>query len=59
NCGCISLPRVRGWGVATPGAKPFSQLELDRNPAKAALDRAARAQGMRQDGRTGPAAKTA
>ncbi|WP_082368761.1 hypothetical protein, partial [Piscinibacter sakaiensis] len=33
NCGCISLPRVRGWGVATPGAKPFTQLELDRNPA--------------------------
>jgi hypothetical protein len=37
NCGCISLPRVKGWGVMAPGAKPFTEQELKLDPTKAAL----------------------
>lgn len=50
NCGCVSLPRVKGWGVATPGAKPFSKRERELDPRKAALDKAAKAAGHRREG---------
>lgn len=47
NCGCVALPRVKGWAVATPGARPFSDLELARDARKAALDQAAQKAGLR------------
>lgn len=49
NCGCVSLPRVKGWGVITPGAKPFTKREIELDPRKAALDKMAKAQGQRRD----------
>lgn len=48
NCGCISLPFKSSWKVATPGAKPFSGLELKLDPRKAQLDQAARRAGLRR-----------
>lgn len=48
NCGCLSLPFMKSWQVMTPGAKPFSQLELQRDGRKAALDQAAKRQGLRR-----------
>lgn len=48
NCGCISLPFKSSWAVATPGAKPFSALELKLDPRKAQIDQAARRAGLRK-----------
>lgn len=49
NCGCIAIPYLKRWAVATPGAKPFSELELKLDGRKAALDRAAKEAGRRQE----------
>lgn len=48
-CGCIALPYMKGWQVATPGAKPFTELELKLDGRKAALDQAAKKAGRRQE----------
>ncbi|HSV80106.1 MAG TPA: phage minor head protein [Ramlibacter sp.] len=48
NCGCLALPYRSTWKVATPGAKPFSELELQQDGRKAALDQAAKRAGMRR-----------
>lgn len=48
-CGCIALPYMKGWQVATPGAKPFTELELKLDGRKAALDQAAKQAGRRQE----------
>lgn len=51
NCGCMAIPRVKGWVVATPGAKPFTDLELKLDGRKAQLDQLdqlAKRRGMRQ-----------
>lgn len=37
NCGCVALPRVDSWEVRQPGAQPFSEDELRRDPRKRAL----------------------
>lgn len=34
NCGCVALPFMASWDVATPGKKPFSEEELRLNPTK-------------------------
>ncbi len=34
NCGCVALPYMDSWSVATPGRKPFSEEELRLNPTK-------------------------
>lgn len=47
NCGCIALPYRASWAVATPGAKPFSDLELKLDPRKAKLDQDAKRAGRR------------
>jgi hypothetical protein len=47
NCGCVALPFMKGWQVMTPGAKPFSELELKLDGRKAALDQAAKRAGRR------------
>lgn len=49
HCGCVSLPWLKGWKVMTPGAKPFSELELQRDAKKAMLDREAKKLGRRQE----------
>lgn len=49
NCGCISLPWLKTWQVMTPGAKPFTQRELQLDGKKAALDQAAKQAGRRQE----------
>jgi hypothetical protein len=38
NCGCIALPFKASWAMATPGAKPFTDLEkrMDARKARAA-----------------------
>lgn len=46
-CGCIATPWMKGWKVATPGAKPFTELELQLDGRKAALDQAAKKAGRR------------
>lgn len=46
-CGCLSLPYMKSWQVMTPGAKPFSALELQLDGRKAALDQAAKRAGRR------------
>lgn len=48
NCGCIALPFKASWKVATPGAKPFTELELRMDPRKAQLDQAAKRAGLRK-----------
>ncbi|MES2401866.1 MAG: hypothetical protein V4573_17880 [Pseudomonadota bacterium] len=50
NCGCMAIPYMKSWRVMTPGAEPFTQLELQGDPRKAQLDQAARRAGMRQTG---------
>lgn len=50
NCGCVALAHVPGWEVMTPGARPFTALELRLDPRKAALDQAARRAGLRGGG---------
>jgi len=47
RCGCIAIPYMKSWAVATPGAKPFSELELRLDGRKAALDQAAKKAGRR------------
>lgn len=47
NCGCIALPHKASWKVATPGARPFTDLELRLDPRKAQLDQAAKRAGLR------------
>jgi hypothetical protein len=32
NCGCVSIPKVRGWETTTPDRVPYSALELHTNP---------------------------
>ncbi|CAN5438786.1 hypothetical protein BH10PSE18_BH10PSE18_18980 [soil metagenome] len=49
NCGCVSIPWMKGWQVMTPGAKPFTKLELALDGRKAALDQAAKRAGRRQE----------
>ena len=49
NCGCIAIPHIKSWKVATPGAKPFTELELKLDARKAALDKAAKEAGRRQE----------
>ncbi len=39
---------LKGWAVATPRAKPFSELELKLDGRKAALVRATKEAGRRQ-----------
>jgi len=34
NCGCVALPFMESWNVATPGKKPFSEEEIRLNPTK-------------------------
>lgn len=48
NCGCLSLPFMKSWAVATPGAKPFSERELQLNGTKAQLDQMAKRMGLRK-----------
>lgn len=40
NCGCISLPYMDSWQVITPGAKPYSQEEINKSPAKRVMAQA-------------------
>lgn len=47
KCGCLSIPWMKSWQVATPGAKPFSEQELKLDGRKAALDQAAKRAGRR------------
>ncbi|MBD9405405.1 hypothetical protein IB236_08670 [Acidovorax sp. ACV02] len=48
NCGCLAIPYLKSWKVATSGAKPFTELELKLDARKAALDKAAKDAGRRQ-----------
>lgn len=48
NCGCLALPFMKSWAVATPGAKPFSDREVRMDGRKAALDQAAKRAGLRR-----------
>jgi hypothetical protein len=32
NCGCVSVPRVKGWASTRPDRVPFTERELDKNP---------------------------
>lgn len=48
-CGCIALPWLKSWRVMTPGAKPFTERELQLDGRKAALDQAAKRAGLRQE----------
>ena len=50
NCGCVALPYRASWAVATPGAKPFSELELRLDHRKAQLDQDAKRAGRRLEG---------
>lgn len=50
RCGCISLPHFKSWEVMTPGAKPFTEMELKLDGRKAALDFAAKRAGRRKEG---------
>ena len=47
HCGCISIPWMKSWKVMTPGAKPFTERELQLDGRKAALDQAAKKAGRR------------
>lgn len=49
HCGCVSLPWLKTWQVMTPGAKPFSDRELQLDGRKAALDQAAKRAGGRKE----------
>ena len=48
QCGCVAIPWMKGWKVATPGAKPFTERELKLDKRKADLDRQAKAAGRRK-----------
>ena len=47
HCGCISIPWMKNWKVMTPGAKPFTERELQLDGRKAGLDQAAKKAGRR------------
>ena len=47
NCGCLALPHMRGWQVMHPGAKLFTERELQLDPGKAYLDSEAKKAGRR------------
>nr|WP_315237707.1 hypothetical protein [uncultured Albidiferax sp.] len=47
SCGCLSIPFLKGWRVMTPGAKPFTELEVKLDARKAQLDQMAKRQGAR------------
>ncbi len=32
NCGCVMIPKVRGWESSTPDRAPFTERELATNP---------------------------
>lgn len=49
NCGCIALPHMAKWKVMIPGAKPFTDLELQLDPRKADLDAKAKNAGLRRE----------
>ena len=49
NCGCLALPYRRTWTVMAPGAKPFTERELQLDGRKAAIDQAAKRAGMRKE----------
>ncbi len=49
HCGCIALPWLKTWTVMTPGAKPFTERELQLDGRKAALDQAAKKAGRRKE----------
>lgn len=49
QCGCVALPWLKGWTVMTPGAKPFTERELQLDGRKAALDQAAKKAGRRKE----------
>ncbi len=38
NCGCISLPFMASWEVATPGRQPFTPTEIAARPSRATLE---------------------
>lgn len=38
NCGCLSIPFMESWTVATPGRKPYTPDELARSPTKRMLN---------------------
>lgn len=40
NCGCIELSYMDSWQVSTPGAKPYSQEEINKSPAKRVMAQA-------------------
>ena len=50
HCGCVSLPWLKSWSVATPGAKPYTERELRLDKRKADLDMAAKRAGRRREG---------
>jgi hypothetical protein len=31
NCGCVAIPKVRGWNSTTPDRVPFTERELAAN----------------------------
>jgi hypothetical protein len=37
NCGCVAIPRVRGWASTTPDKVPFTDRELEANPELKAI----------------------
>lgn len=49
QCGCVALPWLKGWTVMTPGAKPFTQRELQLDGRKAMLDQSAKKSGRRRE----------
>lgn len=40
---------MKSWKVVAPGAKPFTELELKLDARRAALDKAAKEAGRRQE----------
>lgn len=48
NCGCIAIPWMKSWKVMTPGAKPFTELEIQGDGRKAQIDQAAKRAGARR-----------
>jgi hypothetical protein len=44
---------MKCWNVSTPGAKPFTELELKLDKRKADLDQAAKRAGRRLEGAGG------
>ena len=42
-------PHMKSWKVVAPGAKPFTELELKLDARRAALDKAAKEAGRRQE----------